>query len=198
MNKEVKHIWFELLRDILCAVMIFLVVFLFFGSISGCSSFYRTNKFHAYADHGLFESVVYTELYNPDGTVMEGSGRLTLCNGYSGLITSLMQDAAIVGAAALIGGGLAESGNSITNNNSSNSTSKNSNSNYANARANSSANAKNLNAPTAPSHYVKPHQSSNVIPPKTDWHGKGFKPDSGSGQNSYPVLSPKQVDSFYH
>ena len=111
--------------------------------LTGCSTFVRTPKFHAYVEHGFMESFAYTELYNPDGTVMQGSGKLTICNGYGGFVSSVLQDAAIVGSAALIGSGIGRSGDRTTVANDSNSSSNSVSNSKAISGSNSSATVNN-------------------------------------------------------
>jgi hypothetical protein len=93
------------------------------------------------------ESFAYTELYNPDGTVMQGSGKLTICNGYGGFISSVLQDAAIVGSAALIGSGIGRSGDRTTVSNGSKSESISSSDSAAISRSDSSATVNNSTMP---------------------------------------------------
>ena len=94
--------------------------------LTSCSTYIKTPKFHVYADHGFMQSYVYPELYNQDGTPMQGSGKLTICNGYGGFVSSLLQDAAIVGSAYLIGKGIGDSGDrtTVANDSQSNSSSR--------------------------------------------------------------------------
>jgi hypothetical protein len=108
------------------------------------------------------ESFVYTELLDKNGKAIEGSGRLTLCNGYGGFISSIVQDAAIVGGAALIGQGIGKSGSRISNNSTSG------------AGASAVSNVKqteNETYPSSPTHYPVDHQHSfPVLPDKSVEH----------------------------
>lgn len=72
--------------------------------ITGCSQGYRIDRpnFHADVYEGFWRSYVYTEIVK-GGLPVSGSGKLTICNGYIGLLTDTMRNATVLGGAALLG-----------------------------------------------------------------------------------------------
>lgn len=90
--------------------------------IYGCSYHIERENFKVEAEEGFFRSYVYTQV-KENGKPVPGTGKLTICNGYAGFISDLMQNAAIVTGSALIGAGIADSGDNISNNSSSRSNS---------------------------------------------------------------------------
>lgn len=81
--------------------------------LAGCSYTVEREHFRVEAEEGFFRSYVYTEILK-DGKPVDGSGKLTICNGVAGFVSDVMQNAAIVGSAALIGAGIGDSGDSNT------------------------------------------------------------------------------------
>ena len=178
-------------------------------TISACNYNYHIKRENFQADvvEGFARSYVFTEVKDAQGKPVAGSGKLTICAGYSGLVANLMQDAAIVGSAALIGQGIGRSGSRTTNNLNNASRSDASSVSQASAAAHATATSSSAHFPAAQPPAIPGHPAPPPTP-SGNWSGNPQPiPNHHPGHDGHHFvepnkmefheLNPQEVDAIY-
>jgi len=85
-------------------------------SLSACTDHITMQHMEIEEHTGFLNKYVYTSIKGDDGKPIPGTEKLTICNGYGGLISDAMKSAAVVAGAYFIGQGIADSGD-VSNSN---------------------------------------------------------------------------------